>query len=176
MVLSPTKTDFQRTIERILEDRESGSTLILERIIEAFNDDSLKLEDRKWAFWRLHEIDKSMAIIYHFLHHMESSLEDSRFQEELNQYQIKYQNINENIWTNLQRLFDFQDKTVLTHSSSQQVQEVLSLIPSNTHIKIFQTISFPGEEGLIQLEVFEENGLACRLIDDHLTKDQTIWR
>lgn len=171
MVLSRTKTDFKKKIDQIVADRKSGSTLLLKRIVLAFSDNSLNPDDRKWAFHRLHEIDESMAIIYHFLHHLEPYVDGIRFYDELNQYLIRYQNSDKNIWSNLRQLFDFQGKSLLTHSSSQQVQEVLSLIPSQAHVKIFQTLSIPGEEGLIQLEVFEKHGLACRLIDDHLIKD-----
>ncbi|MEO9870622.1 hypothetical protein [Ekhidna sp.] len=64
--------EFRREIDAILEDHESGSTILLDKIILSLDQRDIPEEELCLAFERLGTIDPAMVIIHHFINEDEA--------------------------------------------------------------------------------------------------------
>lgn len=159
-------SSFQHIINRTIADRVHGSTYLLRKIINVLTATKLSRDELIWSFNQLNSIDSSMVVIHHFLKELKPAI-GHEFRQQVEQYQSKWENVNIDITSKLQE--DLPDKklTILTHSHSGVIIEVLTNLLSRGYlINVIQTASEPGGEGLIQATAVEQLGINVIIIKD----------
>jgi translation initiation factor eIF-2B subunit alpha len=173
----------------ILEDRESGSIALLNRLIpvleqelgvdgfspEAFLDRVAVIRTKLSHF----------AAIENFLAALCDALEGQdrealKAQEEhagrglafLANYREYWQESAEKVADNFLRIFSPEGKTLLTHSHSQTILSLMEKLQERKiGFQIIQTLSVPGEEGRIACEKFRQTGVKATLIPDEQVEE-----
>ena len=164
-------SSFQDIINQIIADRIHGSTYLLRKIINALTATKLSRDELAWSLNQLNSIDSSMVVIHHFLKELKPAI-GHQFRQQVQQYESKWKNVNINITSNLQDYLPDKKLTILAHSHSGVVIDVLMNLVSNGYlIDVIQTASEPGCEGRIQAKAVEQLGINVILIkDDDLAK------
>ncbi len=163
----------------IKEDHQSGSSRILEQVIWACekliesNPDksSLGLE-------LLHELENiqyhhpDLVIIRHFSNELEkkNKVKDTgngSLLQWIEDYKSEWRHVNSRIARNFLEIIDLPEFRVLLHSHSGTLIEFgRELIKKDLPIKIYQTLSEPGGEGLVQAAELKNLGIDPIVIND----------
>jgi translation initiation factor 2B subunit (eIF-2B alpha/beta/delta family) len=157
---------FKSQFRNICNDHLHGSSYILDEIINSLKKHNPSSEDLIWAIKQMKMIDSSMVVIKHFTRELENHL-NTDLHEFLLSYEQKYVHIETEITNRL--IAELAEKTlsVLTHSHSQMVINVLEKMKIyGIDITVFQTHSHPGEEGRIQKKDLERLNINVLLIED----------
>lgn len=168
--------EFPPGIQKILDDRESGSIALLERLISALETELDHPGASEGQFAALLEgISKELA---HFaaIENLLASLSGlirqngpfpatvTRFFREYRDY---WRNSEITLTDNLLQHCNPQNRTFFTHSHSQTVISVLDQLHARgIRFRVLQTISTPGGEGRIALERMHQMHLHAELIDE----------
>ena len=159
-------SSFQDKINQIVSDRTHGSSSLLKKIISVFLSTKLSPDELYWSYNQLNNIDSSMVVIHHFLKELKPAMGHD-FREQVRQYQGKWENVNIDIARNLQDHLADKKLTVLTHSHSGVIIDVLMNLVSNGYlIDVIQTASEPGSEGHVQAKAIKQLGIDVRIIKD----------
>lgn len=157
---------FNEHILDIAEDRTHGSNELLSRTISAFIDHKEQLDQDQltWAFEQLEQMDAAMATIQHFRRSLQGKIE-TEFWQALEDYRQQWARVDEEICANFDTKFKLQNSRVLTHSNSSTVQRLFQTSKAE-RVKVFQTKSFPGAEGLMQADRLSGEGMDVELVKD----------
>lgn len=159
-------TGFKEKIIAIKNDHSHGSTILLQEIIDVFLAKNYSDNEILWAHSELGKLDPSMVVIHHFLKKLKPSIGND-FQNHVQQYQEAWQNVNKRITKNLMGYLANDSFTILTHSHSGVVIDVLKhLLENGYSIEVFQTESQPGGEGIIQAKALRQSGIDVTIIKD----------
>ena len=161
--------NFEQRIEAITRDREHGSSVLVDRICEAFESLAQARDSHerlRWAFDELRQIDTSMVVVHHLLDTLEPYIE-SDFFNRLAAYVARWQGLEEGIANGLMKSGDLNGQTLLSHSHSGTLVAVLSLLAQRLEgLRVIQTRSEPGGEGERQYHELIDKGVKVELIAD----------
>jgi len=159
-------TRFQNNIEQITSNQSAGSSILLKMIIDEFLNYGHTREEVKWAINKLKNIDREMAVVYHFLRAVESYSERD-FKHRVQEYADKWKRADKEIFNYLLRNIEDDPISLLVHSHSGVIMSVVqNLSKKGYEPTIFQTASAPEMEGLLQAEYFKGIGLDVTTIAD----------
>lgn len=165
-------------IKRIIEDRESGSVALLNRLITALEHELKRPDFTVKSFSpMITEIRKKLchfAAIENFL----SSLlihwdlpagkgDPGQTLTFISEYREYWHDSMAKITRNFLHHFDPEGKTLLTHSHSQTIISLLEkLHQRQITFRVLQTVSIPGEEGRIACERLRQLNIEAEITDD----------
>lgn len=165
---------FEDRIRQIVNDREHGSSVLVNRICEQLHSLEGHPNDQerlRWAFDQLRYIDTSMVVVHHLLDSLEPHIE-SGFFSQLDAYEKKWKDPHRQVAENLMALEDWSDATVLLHSHSGMLIRVACAINRNVrNLKFLQTRSEPGGEGGKQCRELVAQGVDVKLVEDQELDD-----
>lgn len=177
----PDRTKIPTAISQILDDRESGSITLLNRLLMALEEELLgsKVSGEEFHSLLAHVGEKlsHFAAIENFLASLSRHSRDgSAFPGEalrfISDYGLHWKKSQENITENFLHQFEPEGKTILTHSHSQTVISLLQqLHQRQISFKVLQTLSLPGEEGKVAHERMLKMQLRSELIADEDVKN-----
>lgn len=161
--------NFEHRIQDIVRDREHGSSTLVNRIVQALRGESSPRPDARqvrWALDELRRIDPSMVVVHHLLDTLGSDPGDD-LTGRIDRYQRQWSDVDQRIAGHLLAHRDWAGARILTHSHSGMLLSIIRqahrLYPS---IRIFQTRSEPGGEGVLQHRALQKEGVACELLTD----------
>ena len=168
-------------ISLILNDRESGSVSLLNRLITALEHE-LHAEDLStWAFSHLllniREKLHHFAAIENFLVSLIACTgQKENFPGEairfIKDYRLHWQDSAAQIAENFLQHCGPENLTILTHSHSQTIISLLSELHfRQIPFRVVQTLSIPGEEGRIAQERMLQLDIQAELVDDRKLKE-----
>lgn len=160
----------------ILNDRESGSIALLNRLLEVLEKDlhgtELKAEDYQSRLQNLRRQLYHFAAIENFLASLSRHTGESKnFPGEalrfIAVYKLYWQDSEFQIAENFLAQCNPRDRTLFTHSHSETLISLLKQL-QDRHIpfRVLQSLSFPGEEGRLAVERMHELKIRAELIDD----------
>jgi len=146
---------------------DAGQKEITENVIQDLNLALEKLDKYQGSFIVLHKIILNLKTIF-------TSLKPDLQQlyALINATKGYYKNLQKNQAKAFLSL-GINTDTILLHSNSRSVKQFLiALHAYKTNIKkIYQTVSTPGAEGLIQAKFLQDNGFLVEVIDDEQIKE-----
>lgn len=157
---------FKNQIIKIVNDRQHGSSYLLQEAINAMNESrkSISINDIRWAMEQLRTIDPAMSVVHHLIRSL-SVMSHEHFYHDFDEYREYWKNIDDKILVNFERFYSLSNKKVLTHSHSGTTIRLLASLSNNPKC-IYQTRSVPGNEGEIQAKAFRDLGLPVILVND----------
>ncbi len=172
---------FSGEIQRILEDRETGSVGLLNRLIPAL-EEHLKSPgmDEESFLEMVKELRGELghfAVIENFLVALKDQVGDQepiqgRVQSFLNTYRTHWDDSTANIAENMLGCCDPKGRIILTHSHSETVIGLFkNMHERGIPFRVLQTVSSPGEEGRIAQERMHKIGISVDLIVDAMIDD-----
>jgi len=163
-------------IQKILNDRESGSVALLNRMVSALETELHNHELEKDTFTDLvTEVRKHLvhfAAIDNFLasladHIRQHDLFPGTALESIREYREYWGDSDRKIAAHFLRHCDPEGKTILIHSHSQTVISLLGQLQAKqVRFRVLQTLSSPGDEGRISLERMQALRIRAELIAD----------
>ena len=158
----------------VFSDNTSGSATLLQKIKELAADylnqadpDSIRLQ--KDLTEAAHQL-KDFAIIIHFIYYFVNELGKNKEKNKLLEF-IKNYSDQWSAGTAIKQFSEeipLQNKTVLIHSNSRTIQEILLNYRGPIDgLYLVQTYSSPAGEGLAQAEALSENGFNVTLIHEN---------
>jgi translation initiation factor 2B subunit (eIF-2B alpha/beta/delta family) len=163
-------------ISLILNDRESGSLILLNRLISALEHELHDKDLSAWAFSHLllniRENLKHFAAIENFLasliiHARQGDSFPGEAIRFIKDYRLHWQDSAGKIAENFLQQGNPEGLTILTHSHSQTVISLLSqLHKRKIPFRVLQTLSIPGGEGRKAHERMRQLEIQAELIED----------
>jgi len=163
-------------IEKVLNDRQSGSILVLNKLIsrlESFskrNFNSKKKQELALYLDSLRTGFNDFPVVLHFLISQVQFLNNNKIQDLskfLYQYKKRWRNTGIQIAKKTKKLIDLFGKTILLHSFSGTIMSIFESYPELAQsIRIIQTESRPNLEGRKQAAVLAKLGFKVLLIPD----------
>jgi translation initiation factor 2B subunit (eIF-2B alpha/beta/delta family) len=170
------KAKLPRAISQILDDRESGSVSLLNRLLVAIEQELHQPEIQTDYFQTL--LNTIRGELRHFAA-IENCLSDlitacgkehafpRKALKYITAYRFYWNNSQDLITENFLQQCQPEGKTILTHSHSQTFISLLDQLKQRKiPFKVIQTLSVPGEEGKRSLERMHQMKLEAQLIDD----------
>lgn len=174
---------LKERIERINNDRQSGSTGILEQCHDMLSDylennPSPNLGEILESLRSIFRVHANMAVLFHFCNACFLEIEKIKqagkerdsgmiLSDFLEKYAQTWSRLEEKILAHLQDQYDIRNKNILLHSNSGMIIKVLTRFASKGILPgIYQTVSWPAEEGRIQARKLAELGFSIRMISD----------
>ena len=165
--------NYQQEFLKVLNNNTSGSTTIINIFIALLIRYAESKDFTLPCFLKLINQFKNkffnFSITHHLYNYITENIQSSESKNEvskiLQHYHSTWKNVNETIFKNFAKIIALSDKTILTHSNSSTIQDVL--LKCN-NIKVIQTTSEPAKEGIIQAKTLAEKGLKVTLITDAL--------
>lgn len=116
---------LQDEIRTIVNDREHGSSVLLERIENLLEDQAASTTPRQMrqAFARLRDIDQSMVLVHHFLDAMEPHIGNDLAQA-IESYRLHCRKIPAAVAENLKPMLNTPQPRVLVHCHSGLIIQV----------------------------------------------------
>ncbi|WP_143595703.1 eIF2B alpha/beta/delta subunit family protein [Tamilnaduibacter salinus] len=163
---------FESDVDRIIADRQHGSSWLVAEMIRAcrsLRGDPQATGRLRDAFGRFRAIDRSMAVVHHFLDALEPTLGGDFFGA-LEVYEHYWSRVPERVVQTLTDQLDTGPVRLLTHSHSQVVIDALvGLLESGVDLSVWQTESHPGGEGRAALKELRRHGIEAELVPDRPT-------
>lgn len=162
---------FRKEINDIILDKTHGSSVLTEKIIDTFLKYHPADELIQWALNELNEIDPSMHAVHHLLNHIKKAKHSELFRT-LEAYQEKWSKVDQHIAVDLSKQLPGKEMCILVHSHSGMVMGVLKHLKSQGfRLKIIQTKSPPGKEGIVQAKELSHFGFEVRVVADSQLPD-----
>lgn len=172
--------DWQEQIRMLQKNKEAGSTYILNSLIDSLSNFLASIQEEnvnlntseiKDTLKSLIKKHNQFLVLMHFIEEFFHELEKTNHSEKLHffieDYKSKWNNIEKNIGENLISIVGTKKKSVLLHSNSSSVCNVLKFLKKkNLELDIFQTESRPVNEGRKQAEFLIESGFHVTLLVD----------
>lgn len=160
---------FEQQIEDIVADKESGSSQLVKRIQAAFH----SLEDQhpderllNRAFTRLRQVDQSMAVVHHLLDTLEPAVGPAFFQT-LNDYERHWTDLPRRVAAQLIDARNWSNRNILLHSRSGMLLDAVRRVDGHYGgLKVWQTRSEPGAEGVAQYRDLQKLDVTVQLVED----------
>jgi translation initiation factor 2B subunit (eIF-2B alpha/beta/delta family) len=169
----------------ILDDRESGSVALLNRLLDALENElqgaDLRMEDFSFLIRTIREKLNHFAAIENFLASLAAhSGQRADFPGEalrfIADYRLYWQDSAAKIARNFLQHCHPEDHTILTHSQSETVISVLNQLHlRQVPFRVLQTVSFPGEEGRLSYERMCQLNFKAELIPDHSVEEALAY-
>ena len=159
---------LQDEIRTIVNDREHGSSVLLERIENLLKTQAAGTTPRqmKQAFAQLRDIDQSMVLVHHFLDAMEPHIGNDLAQA-IESYRLHWRKVPAAVAENLRSMLSTLQPQVLVHSHSGLIIQVArELARAGVKLSFWQTRSLPGGEGRLQAQTLRDAGFDVSLIED----------
>lgn len=176
-----TKLILPPAISQILDDRESGSVSLLNRLVSALDNEldrsDLPAVDFSDLLIVIREKLRHFAAIENFLallimHCGQENTFPGEALSFIEEYRSYWEKGPEKITENFLHQCEPEGKTILTHSHSQTVIALLhQLHRRQIPFRVIQTLSVPGEEGKISHERMLQMKLRSQLIKDKDAND-----
>ncbi|MCF8228582.1 MAG: hypothetical protein K9G58_06410 [Bacteroidales bacterium] len=175
--------NWEEKLKAIMHDNRSGSTGILEKTLQALQEHLRKSSSLQTGrlvdqLNRLFSAHSGMIVLFHFINSFFLRIEDKALMRKgdaakeellsfLAEYLNQWQGIEQQIAEHLLEKEDLSRKTILLHSNTAVVLKTLEVLSEKSVFpRIYQTISYPAEEGKIQAEKLAEMGFMVRVISD----------
>ena len=175
------KLNIRPAINQILDDRESGSLSLLNRLVSALENElhrsDLPAEDFSDLLIVIRDKLRHFAAIENFLASLVMHCgQENAFPGEalsfIGEYRSYWEKSPEKIAENFLHQYNPEGKAILTHSQSQTLIALLhQLHRRQIPFRVIQTLSVPGEEGKIAHERMLQMKLRSQLIKDMDVKD-----
>lgn len=170
------------SIQRVLDDKVSGSVSLLNRLIIALENELLDPElDPATFISYIEQVRHKMemfTVIRHFCdelilsHNISVKHYPVNYLDFMHEYREFWERAPQLLMNNLLRSVKLKDKTVMLHSNSGTIIEVFRLLAKEQPgTQVFQTLSAPVEEGRLQALELAEMGYRVTLIPDALAAE-----
>jgi translation initiation factor 2B subunit (eIF-2B alpha/beta/delta family) len=159
----------------IINDNRSGSVQIVNNLIKEIRillqqpepPDAAFINDLKEVLYH----HRGMLVLFHFINEFFQKIDEDfsgeQLLEFLNQYENKWNDVNKEIVKNVLRKNEFNRKRILLHSNSSTVLELFKeFYIKDIHPEVYQTVSYPIEEGKLQAEEISNTGIQVNVIAD----------
>jgi len=170
---------FNNKLHKVLNDNTSGSTALLHQLINGLSSYFKEKEDVDYddLVVELKELMfhfSSFAVILHFLTSFINWLEinkkylkGEKCLESIHMYKYRWQTEESRLQIKALNAIDLKNKKVLLHSNSSTIQQIFrSLARQKIEVEVYQTISSPMNEGILQAKHIHEQGFKVHLIAD----------
>lgn len=159
---------FEEAIDEIINDHSHGSTRLLDDVQNLFLNHEINNGELKAALSKLKSIPVTFSIVHHFLNEFQKTVKTpNQVKDFILQYQSKWSDLIDSLWSRINVLENFSKASILTHSHSQVVIELLhKAFESGYDFNVFQTESIPGAEGKIAMQELTSIGLNVELVKD----------
>lgn len=155
--------------KHIVKDSKHGSSELLNLFYELVAKHAdVATEDLEQALDQLKNVNSAMHIVHHFVKSL-NQYDNPELLSAIHRYRQQWEYVTQEIAGHLLEHYDFKDSTILTHSRSGTIQEVMRWMGPPLHI--IQTKSIPGEEGSLQAEDLTNWGFDVQLINDEEVKE-----
>ncbi len=165
----------------VKKDHQNGSTRILDQAIWATRKTLEQFKEGDYfVISILDELENlefhhpDLIILRHFINQFKNFLQvrENPGVKEANQwiedYKKEWKDVNSRIANNFLDIVDLRQATVLLHSHSGTIVELgKAMAKRKLEVKIFQTTSEPGGEGILQAAELKNMGLKVEIISDH---------
>ncbi len=169
--------------EEILRDSQSGSGTILEKCIKMLSanleanpspDVNAIIKNLRRIYWK----HARMAVLFHFCNGLFLEIEEEKLLEDeknagekllafLNTYTAQWQHTETGIARELMEEVVLKNKSILLHSNSSSIVKALSALAGKGILpQIYQTVSWPAEEGKVQAAELAKLGFSINVIAD----------
>lgn len=115
------------------------------------------------------------TIIFHFINELFKFIEcvkeekncNTLILEFINEYENHWSQANKLIFNNLVNIYDINNKSILLHSNSITIINLLKEFKANNiNIDVYQTVSYPEKEGITHANNISDLGFNVTLVDD----------
>lgn len=173
-----------RSINNINNDNKSGSISLLNEVIDATEKFYIRNKDENInlvnnilidQLYKVYKQHSQLTSIFHFINELfkfiDLSITDLKSSSNvlcfISEYKEVWGSIDKLLYNNLLNIFDIHNKAVLLHSNSSTLQMLFDEFKNNNiNVKIYQTVSHPAKEGLLQANYLADNGFEVTLIED----------
>lgn len=173
-----------RTVNNINNDNKSGSISLLNEVIDATEKFYIRnkneninlvnniLIDQLYKVYKQHS---QLTSVFHFINELFKFLDLTITELKstadvlcfISEYKEVWCSIDKLLYNNLVNIFDIHNKKVLLHSNSSTIQMLFDEFKNNNiNVQVFQTVSHPAKEGLLQANYLADNGFDVTLIED----------
>ncbi|HDR67797.1 MAG TPA: hypothetical protein ENN61_01975 [Bacteroidaceae bacterium] len=163
-------------IEKIFHDTDSGSVLLVNKLLFAFEkllqDPSLDDQLFRHHVLTVRKEMRHFAAVENLCGEMLVRLDEpyafpSVVSRYLTDYRTYWEHSAERITENLTRRYELASKTILTHSNSETILSVFKILKQQgIPFRVLQTCSSPGNEGVISKRKIKDLDIKVLLIDD----------
>ncbi len=169
--------------DQVLNDNTSGSGDIVNQVQEALldqmkNDRLICLQDLQSGFQQLRSRFPQFGVLFHFLKSFDEAFRGKleikypEIRSFIIDYRGRWANVQQNVIKQFCDEVDLTGKTVLLHSNSSTIHHLFeqAVVQIQTP-SVYQTLSSPANEGLIQAKALAKMGFDVRLFhEDALSK------
>lgn len=170
------------SIQRLLNDKFSGSISLLKRLMIALENELLdpQLDPATFISYIEHIRHRmeTFTVIRHFCdelilsHNVSVQHYPANYLDFINEYKEFWVHAPQLLMNNLLKTVQLNNRSVLLHSNSGTIAEVFRQLPQEyRNIRIYQTLSAPLEEGRLQALELAEMGYKVTLITDSLAAE-----
>ena len=170
------------SIQRLLNDKFSGSISLLKRLMIALENELLdpQLDPATFISYIEHIRHRmeTFTVIRHFCdelilsHNVSVQHYPANYLDFINEYKEFWVHAPQLLMNNLLKTVQLNNRSVLLHSNSGTIAEVFrQLPPEYRNIRVYQTLSAPLEEGRLQALELAEMGYKVTLITDALAAE-----
>ncbi|MCF8236220.1 MAG: hypothetical protein K9G67_15065 [Bacteroidales bacterium] len=179
-----TPEQLQNRIAEIITDNSSGSTGVLNSVMDLVKDHAQDQGDFRMQLLvdKLNELfveRPNFLVLFHFLNELFLELEEKDIQRTKPEQQATF--VNDFVWgyqarwnmnsktiaETFRKEIDPGRKTFLLHSNSSLIKGIFKeLSVQGIRCRVFQTLSSPAEEGKQQAEVLQESGHSVSFITE----------
>lgn len=171
--------ELMHIIQRAVDDKISGSTTVLNHLVEELRSNLDKDSDCiiPKILSDLNRVKESLphfAVLHHFCNEFESiaklgDMNCKDLQKFIDQYQKKWKDAGKRAAENMISEIDFHEKTVLLHSNSSGIFHLFkALFEKGIKPLVIQTVSSPVNEGKEQAKSLAKLGFNVYIINDAL--------
>lgn len=173
-----------RSVNIINNDNKSASINLLNEVIDAAEQFYIRNKNENInlvnnilidQLYKVYKHHSQLTSIFHFINELfkflDLSINELRSTSDvlcfISEYKEVWGSIDKLLYNNLVNIFDIHEKKVLLHSNSSTIQLLFSEFKNNNvNVDVYQTISHPSKEGLLQANFLADNGFSVTLIED----------
>jgi len=177
-----------RNVNNINEDNKSGSISLLNEVITATEEFYIRNKDENInlvnnilidQLYKVYKQHSQLTSIFHFINELfkflDLSISSLKNTDDIlcfiREYKEVWGSIDKLLYNNLVNIFDINEKKILLHSNSSTIQMLFDEFKNNNiKVQVYQTISHPAKEGLLQANYLADNGFDVTLIEDSAFK------
>ena len=170
---------FGNNFRKILTDNVHGSSYITEKVIESFisglkTNNNLSKNELKKTVTLIFNTFPNFTLLFHFLNELMLVADKNnevdipnKLPDFIENYLNKWNKTKEKAAAVFIENIDISSKNILLHSNSSAVQQVFETAKrNNINCTIWQTVSSPANEGILQAEKLTEYGFKVNLIHE----------
>ena len=158
-----------KTLNSIESDKSSGSSAMVDALVDSLIEivPLMKHSQMPEIVGRLSKLAHDKPHFAVFLHLYQVLQASEHWSADLNQYRKKYNDIDERIGAAFISSLSRGPKKFLLHSNSKTVLHAFKKLRGKADIRIFQTKSLPGKEGLVQARLLRQLGYEVTVVNDN---------